>query len=146
MPVCIKCGIERGASEFYPQRRACKPCEREQRRIGQIAYRAKYPDRVREQRKTFLASHPTYWDDWWAANADKAKEYEAKKNARLPERRKAHSIVCHALERGEIAKPATCSKCDATRIEAHHVDYSKPLEVVWLCRIHHVEAHRVDAQ
>ena len=41
-------------------------------------------------------------------------------------------------------KPSICSKCGAEgRIEAHHADYNKPLEVVWLCRIHHVEAHRV---
>ena len=44
-------------------------------------------------------------------------------------------------------KPTVCSQCGVEgRIEAHHPDYSKPLEVVWLCRIHHVEAHRVVAQ
>ncbi len=30
--------------------------------------------------------------------------------------------------------------CGATRAEAHHEDYSKSLEVEWLCPVHHKEA------
>lgn len=34
-----------------------------------------------------------------------------------------------------------CYDCGAVKVEAHHPDYSKPLEVEWLCRRHHVERH-----
>ena len=61
----------------------------------------------------------------------------------IARKRQAHVDLNNALKLGKIVKPATCSKCSAARPEAHHPDYSKPLEVVWLCRIHHVEAHRV---
>jgi hypothetical protein len=35
----------------------------------------------------------------------------------------------------------TCSKCGA-KAHAHHDDYSRPLDVLWLCPIHHTERHK----
>jgi hypothetical protein len=35
-----------------------------------------------------------------------------------------------------------CEVCGALSAEAHHKDYSRPLDVVWLCRKHHMELHR----
>jgi hypothetical protein len=34
-----------------------------------------------------------------------------------------------------------CVICNDPKSEGHHYDYSKPLEVYWLCRKHHVDAH-----
>ncbi|WP_218650451.1 hypothetical protein [Brevundimonas sp. P7753] len=34
-----------------------------------------------------------------------------------------------------------CEVCSATRVDAHHDDYSRPLDVRWLCRAHHMEVH-----
>lgn len=33
-----------------------------------------------------------------------------------------------------------CRICGNIKAEAHHEDYSKPLDVVWLCNKHHKEA------
>lgn len=67
--------------------------------------------------------------------------------ARGRERRKrrARRQFYLAVERGDIVRPDTCSRCgESARIEAHHADYDKPLEVEWLCfpchRRTHVEA------
>lgn len=54
--------------------------------------------------------------------------------------RQAHSAVSVALKNGTITK-TVCVVCGADRVEGHHDDYSKPLEVVWLCRPHHGERH-----
>ncbi len=51
-----------------------------------------------------------------------------------PEKRKAHSIVSHAVITGKLTRPDNCESCfKECKPEAHHEDYSKPLEVDWLC-------------
>lgn len=44
---------------------------------------------------------------------------------------------------GNIQKPTECSVCKQTiKVEAHHTDYTKPLEVVWVCRPCHSDLER----
>lgn len=51
-----------------------------------------------------------------------------------PERRKAFYAVHEATYKGKLIRPETCSKCgERGYIVAHHNDYDKPLDVVWLC-------------
>lgn len=53
----------------------------------------------------------------------------------------ARKLVQKALLRGKLKKEP-CEKCGELKVDAHHLDYLKPLEVVWLCRKHHIELHR----
>lgn len=59
---------------------------------------------------------------------------------RNPEKRKAQIAVGNALRDGKLVKGA-CERAAegdcGKRIEAHHDDYSKPLDVRWLCSKHH---------
>lgn len=48
--------------------------------------------------------------------------------------KKAHTILKRAIDRGDLVRPSVCSKCgELGKIEGHHEDYSRPLEVEWLC-------------
>lgn len=56
--------------------------------------------------------------------------------------------VGHAIRSGRMTRPDECERCGAkVRVDAHHHDYSKPLDVEWLCRrchtAHHAELRRV---
>jgi hypothetical protein len=64
--------------------------------------------------------------------------------ARYPERRRARNAVTHALRSGELERgPCVRAGADCEgRIEAHHVDYARPLLVEWACAHHHVELDR----
>lgn len=42
------------------------------------------------------------------------------------------------VKRGKVIK-GVCIKCGACEVEGHHEDYTKPLEVIWLCKLHHME-------
>lgn len=62
----------------------------------------------------------------------------------------AHSKLEKAIKRGEVTKPDACERCGKTyrfkdgrtAIQGHHEDYTKPLEVIWLCQKCHFEEHR----
>lgn len=59
---------------------------------------------------------------------------------RHPDRHRARKVVHAALKKGKIQRPHRCSKCgNAGTIEAHHKDYSKPLDIEWLCRSCHYD-------
>jgi hypothetical protein len=61
----------------------------------------------------------------------------------------AHNKIEKAVLRNRIERPDTCEQCGVkpppfkdgrTAIQGHHHDYSKPLEVRWLCQdCHHLE-------
>jgi len=52
-------------------------------------------------------------------------------------------ITRKAIRNGELIKSLNCSKCGSDeKIEGHHDDYTKPLEVRWLCEKCHKEWHR----
>ena len=59
---------------------------------------------------------------------------------RHPERHAARRAVAEALRTGALIRQPCF--CGTHRSEGHHRDYAKQLEVLWLCRRHHVAIHR----
>ena len=59
----------------------------------------------------------------------------------------ARRKVKDAVRRGKIIKPSVCADCNEASdlIHGHHEDYSKPLDVVWLCAPCHVKRHNTPA-
>lgn len=54
----------------------------------------------------------------------------------------AHQAVARAIKKGSITKPERCQVCGSCeKLNAHHYDYQKPLEVVWLCIPCHKKIH-----
>ena len=62
--------------------------------------------------------------------------------ARHPRRRHAHQRVANALKYGELTRPDACETCGERRyVMAHHENYERPLDVVWLCDSCHTKRH-----
>lgn len=58
-----------------------------------------------------------------------------------PEKVRARQALRNAVTRGKVVKHP-CQECGEVKVDGHHKDYSKPLEVMWLCVPHHHELHR----
>lgn len=80
-------------------------------------------------------------------NKEKARKYRSGKgilNVRKavyksiikhPRKQSARIKVSKAVKSGYIIKPKVCSKCLlVAKVEAHHVNYNRPLDVEWLCK------------
>jgi len=57
--------------------------------------------------------------------------------------RRALYIVREALRHGEISREP-CVVCGSEEVQGHHEDYAEPLDVIWLCRLHHSWRHDGD--
>lgn len=78
--------------------------------------------------------------------SDKGKARISKRDAKAQEMSRhklnARSLVRKAVREGKLVKPEACVNCgQLTRIEGHHENYAKPLDVVWLCNICHKLRH-----
>lgn len=62
-------------------------------------------------------------------------EYQDSSWQKIAKQALAYKIYNAALRNGELVRPKKCSKCGVVgRIDGHHEDYDKPLDVTWLCQ------------
>lgn len=134
MKTCFKCGEAKLLCDFYRHPKM---------RDGVL-------NKCKECTKNDASNHR-------AANIDKARDYDncraslphrkalrsAVVNAymeKYPNRVKASRKVQYALSTGKLTR-SPCFECGSKKTVAHHPDYDRPLDVVWLCQAHHKQAH-----
>ena len=135
MKRCFKCGIEKDIAEFYRHPRMadghlgkCKECTK---RDVAAHYRDALEKIIAYERARQQTEH----------RRAKQRQYGRARARRSPEKNRARLITKRAVLRGLIAR-LPCAVCGQTgAVEAHHTDYSKPLDVVWLCHSHHKQVH-----
>lgn len=71
---------------------------------------------------------------------DYSTEKERERRAKSPQKVRARRAVQQAVLRGKLIKKP-CEVCGITNVQAHHKNYSKQLDVKWLCRKHHELEH-----
>lgn len=131
MKICFKCGAGKPLTEFYKHPQMgdgylgkCKACTRKdvQENRDQNIERYRAYDRKRGNRQD--------------------KEDQRKRRNEHPEKAKAHRMIAYHTRAGHMTKKP-CEVCGAVdRVHGHHDDYSKPLDVVWLCVVHHHARHK----
>lgn len=77
---------------------------------------------------------------YYENNKNRLSQYHKERRLKFPERHKANDLVNKAIKNGEM-KRGPCVVCGTLKSEGHHEDYSKPLDVVWLCAVHHAQHH-----
>lgn len=139
MKKCSECGHEKPLSEFNKLRKSkdghqsiCRACCSAYNKARYASDPERHKGNVRKYREN---------------NPRKVLETRLKTCAKSPSRTRANKVVEAALACGELENPGVCYGCGCVagehRIEAHHHDYSKPLDIVWLCTPCH---RRMDQQ
>lgn len=75
-------------------------------------------------------------------DGDALRAYDRSEYYRNLKQHKARIALNQAVKRGTVERQP-CEICDEPKTDGHHADYSKPLEVQWLCRDHHVQVHEM---
>ena len=124
---CKKCGQLKQLSDFYANTRKCKECTKQSVRANYAMNRDYYSEYERcrfqtPERKASLA------------------EAQRRRRDKYPHKCKAWNAVSNAVRDGRLEKPKNCQGCGLEKkLQAHHDDYNKPLDVKWLCFICHRE-------
>lgn len=106
---------------------ACKKCHV----ARTMRANRKYIDKRRIQRRKYNET----------PERRKAAYENTKKMYRLHrENQIARMKVYQAVKKGKLKK-LPCLVCGEIKAQAHHNDYNKPLEVIWLCITHHKQLH-----
>lgn len=99
-------------------------------------------DRSKKKYKRQLESSK----NWKQQNPERHAELARAYRRRNPEKIKAQNLLNYAIRKGELQR-GRCEGCGTgVRVHAHHHDYSKPLEVRWLCYRCHKGAHPVSEE
>lgn len=140
MLLCKICLCEKADSEFYASNRVtCKDCYKARVR----AYREENLDRIQAYDR--MRGSLPHRLELVKANAGKYPQSSKAWRKRHPEKYRAHVMVNNGLRDGRLERRDTCENClSAVRpVQAHHDDYSRPLDVVWLCHPCHMRWHKV---
>lgn len=137
---CTKCKEIKPYEDFYKcagyfdgYKYLCKRCDLKNRKRRHEANRESENERYREyyrkNKERILKRQSGYVKSG-------RKTYKADRTKNL-----ARMQLRYAVKIGAIEK-TPCIVCGDKLSQGHHQDYSKPLEVVWLCSKHHAEVHR----
>jgi len=132
---CSSCGEEKPLEEFHRNRGKpagrsdmCRSC----RSIYDRTQNAK-PERI-EKFKQYRQEESTMMRN---------RERSRQAYINCPEAYKAKALVSRLISLGLIEREP-CQVCASEEdIHAHHDDYSRPLEIIWLCRAHHWWIERI---
>lgn len=114
----------------------CGTCATCRARVRMARYRRAHPERAREQTARYREAH-----------REQLRAYDRERGFRpgSPEKRHARNLLNSAVRRGLIVRPDVCEVDGCPNVpEGHHDDYSRPLDVRWLCPKHHGIEHRQD--
>lgn len=146
---CKKCNITKPLTLFYKEPRlfdghsnSCKMCKKKQSNDYRKSNLEKVREYDRNRPNTLLRlekERTRKKTKQQILNKRKSNQLWAKNNKI---KKRAHAIVQRAILVGEINKKP-CVVCGDTKSEAHHENYNEPMNIVFYCRQHHQERHRI---
>jgi len=156
--VCSYCGKRKYRDKFVTGR-MCKTCKIEYDEKRYLEKKDEIDSRMREYGKTErgyevnrgaslkygrsigrgkVTNRAETTRVWYAKLKEDPEAYE-----RHLYKCRAQSKVAYAIKTSKLVR-GPCEVCGSTNVHAHHDDYDKPLEVRWLCSLHHGITRRLE--
>jgi hypothetical protein len=126
LPLTMFCKFKRSKDGLHYY---CRPCKSEHSKREYKKHREDYFRRCIAWRTT--------------ENGKKSmRNSYVKQRGSMPEKYKARYLLNAAVRQGVILKPGSCTICGSVaKLAAHHEDYTKPLQVEWMCYPCHTSHH-----
>lgn len=140
MKKCTKCKVEKVFGEFYKNRgkpdglmvRCIECCREYNRSVDRKEAWANY-----QKTEKGKATKRKY------QQSVKGRVCASGYRSKYPYKTKAHDKVKCAIRSGVLVRPDRCFLClKVCHPHAHHCDYNKPLDIMWLCKQCHVDWHK----
>jgi hypothetical protein len=143
MRLCKLCKKQKSEVEFYNRVGCrCKECHKEAVRARAVhlaetdpQWAVKEMDRQRLKERRRREQGIAF-----KSSPEQRKIILQKSQSKDPRKKAATTMVNNAIRDGRLLKKP-CEVCNHPVVQAHHDDYTKPLEVRWLCVPHHNEHH-----
>lgn len=140
---CKGCGEHKPLAEFYADkttkdglRGKCKSCMNAY--VKQ--WRKESPEKWRKIQVVYMERHREN-SKRSRHKTGRYRDYTKVYSATHPLENKARRKASYAIETGVLWREP-CAYCGSDmNVDAHHPDYAKPLDVVWLCRPCHTVEH-----
>ena len=135
MKTCFKCNELKPLSEFYKHStmadghiNKCKECAK----FDSNKHRSENLEKVREYDR---------FRDKFVHRVKQRSEVNRLWRAEDKRRQSAHNAVKRAMVSGKLVR-MPCERCGNQKSLAHHEDYDKKLDVMWLCQPCHKQRHK----
>lgn len=142
---CYKCNSIKGIENFHKDRTRkdglsslCKECAYIKTRKYFDTEKGKMVRRKSERRSERIKAKKLY------SKTKERRDYQREYNKRNAQSIKtiARWKVRNAINGGKLVRPLQCTFCNKKcKPNAHHIDYTKPLDILWLCVKCHKKIH-----
>ena len=132
--------------EFYPTNQVC--CKRclSGKSSARMRKHPVSPEKRKYYRERYKEKQREYYHKWYAENGRQRKSGYAicikSWQDSNPIAMSVRNEIAQAIRMGKLIRARICSSCNKEkRTYAHHPDYQKPLEVIWICASCHKLLH-----
>jgi len=149
---CVTCGQAKTIEAFYPRvgtrdgrHAACKDCLKRYARDRYDKNRDSILGKARKDREENPAKYREY-DRRFYENNKRSRSDDIRRRQKKDPRKEQARVKAKVMLKILDIDPV-CVVCgDSSRVHAHHPDYDKPFDVIFLCSRHHRRLHYNDMQ
>lgn len=129
----------------YKSKEAAKEYKRQYYLANKEKFTKERTDQDRANDRAYNLANKEKRKAWRQANKERARKYVQARFKEDPIYRlkvNTRTLLHQAVKDGRVKK-LPCEVCGDVKSEAHHNDYSKPFEVKWFCKKHHLKYHDI---